>query len=62
MRLADVFVGAKGSTIQQLVKKSVVIELVEISSSAEISPKLDQIKKAVSRHSKDRCIIIVFKD
>jgi len=61
MRLSDVFLGADGRSIVPLIKNTTVVNVVEIGSNAEISKKLDEIKKTVSKPSSSSYLIIVFK-
>jgi len=61
MRLSDVFLGADGRSIVPLIKNTTVVNVVDIGSNAEISKKLDEIKKTVSKPSSSSYLIIVFK-
>ena len=60
MRLADSYKGKDGNTLSSLIARSKIVEIVEISSSAEASKKLDEIKKVISKHS-GTYTVIAFK-
>ena len=61
MRLADSYRGKDGYTLSSLIARSKIVEIVEVSSTSEISKKLDEIKKAISRSS-GIFTIIAFKE
>ena len=46
---------------RHLIKQTTVIGVYEISSSAEIPKKIEEIKKLVSKHPSTNQFIIVFK-
>ena len=43
MRLSDIFTGSDGKSITQLIKNTTVMGVYEISTTAEVSKKLDEI-------------------
>jgi hypothetical protein len=61
MRLSDIFVGSDGKSITQLIKNTTVMGVYEISATAEVSKKLEEIKKTVSKPTSGSYLIIVFK-
>ena len=61
MRLSDVFTGADGKSITQLIKNTTVMGVYEISTTIEVSRKLDEIKKTVSKPTSGGYLVIVFK-
>ena len=61
MRLSDIFTGADGRSITQLIKNTTVMGVYEISTAAEVSKKLDEIKKTVSKSTSGSYLIIIFK-
>ena len=61
MRIADIFKGKTGRELGSLISDSVVIELVEITTTGEITNKLEIIKKALSRSSSSSYLVVVFK-
>jgi hypothetical protein len=61
MQIKDIFIGAKGSSINQLVKNSVVVDLQEISSPQEATKKIDEMKKNIARRPQDKLLIVVFR-
>lgn len=61
MRLSDIFVGADGKSITQLIKNTTVMGVYEIHTTAEISKKLDEVKKTVSKPTSGSYLVIVFK-
>jgi hypothetical protein len=61
MRVSDIFVGAQGKSILPLIKNTTVVGVYEISSSAEIPKKIEEIKKLVSKHPSTNQLVIVFK-
>ena len=61
MRLSDIFTGADGKSITQLIKNTTVMGVYEINTTAEISKKLDEVKKTVSKPTSGSYLIIVFK-
>ncbi len=61
MRLSDIFAGADGKSINLLIKNTTVMGVYEISTTAEVSKKLDEIKKTVSKPTSGSYLIIVFK-
>ena len=61
MRLSDVFTGADGKSINQLIKNTTVMGVYEISTTAEVPKKIEEIKKLVSKHPSINQLIIVFK-
>ena len=61
MRLSDIFTGSDGKSITQLIKNTAVMGVYEISTAAEVSKKLDEIKKTVSKPTSGSYLVIVFK-
>ncbi len=61
MRLSDIFLGADGKSINQLIKNTTVMGVHEISTTAEVSKKLEEIKKTVSKPTSGSYLVIVFK-
>ena len=61
MRLSDIFLGADGKSINQLIKNTTVMGVYEISTTAEVSKKLDEIKRTVSKPTSGSYLVIVFK-
>jgi hypothetical protein len=61
MRVSDIFVGAQGKSILPLIKNSTVVGVYEISTTAEVSKKLEEIKKTVSKPTSGSYLVIVFK-
>ena len=57
MRLADSFIGKDGNTLSSLIAKSKIVEIVEITSSADAPKKLEEIKKTISKHSGNYTVI-----
>ena len=61
MRLSDIFVGSDGKSITQLIKNTTVMGVYEISTTAEVAKKLEEIKKTVSKPTSGTYLVIVFK-
>jgi hypothetical protein len=59
--LSNNFTGADGKSINQLIKDTTVMGVYEISTTAEVSKKLDDIKKTVSKPTSGSYLIIVFR-
>ena len=61
MRLADIFNGTDPRSIMPLIKNTTVISVHEVATNAEVSKKLDEIKKTVSKPTSGSYLVIVFK-
>ena len=61
MRLSDIFTGADGKSITQLIKNTTVMGVYEISTTIEVPKKLEEIKKTVSKPASGGYLVIVFK-
>jgi hypothetical protein len=61
MRLSDIFTGADGKSINQLIQNTTVMGVYEIITTAEVSKKLEEIKKTVSKPTSGSYLVIVFK-
>lgn len=61
MRISDIFLGADGKSINQLIKNTNVMGVYEISTTAEVSKKLEEIKRTVSKPNSGSYLVIVFK-
>jgi hypothetical protein len=60
MRLADSFIGKDGKTLAPYINNSKIIEIVEISSSADMQRRIDEVKRAISKQS-GTYLVAVFK-
>ena len=61
MRLADSFIGKDGKILAPYINNSKIIELVEISSSSQVSKQIDEIKKSISKNPSATYLVVVFK-
>lgn len=61
MKIKDLFLGKSGADLANLIKDSTVVGLVEIEIQNEISKKLEELKKVVSRSSANGYLVIAFK-
>jgi hypothetical protein len=61
MRLADIFNGTDPRSIMPLIKNTTVISVHEVVTTAEVTKKLDEIKKTVSKPTSGSYLVIVFK-
>ncbi len=61
MRLADSFIGKDGKALSPYINSSKIVEVVEISSSANVSRSLDEIRKAISKNSSATYLVVAFK-
>ena len=61
MRLVDTFIGKDGRAISSHINNAKIIDMVEISSSAELQKKLDELKKSVAKNSSATYLVVAFK-
>jgi len=61
MRLAETFIGKDGRILAPYINSSKIIELVEISSSSQVSKQLDEVRKALSKNPSATYLVVVFK-
>ena len=61
MRLADSLIGKDGKVISPFVNNSKIVEVVEISSSTNVSKQLDDIRKTLAKNSSATYLVVAFK-
>lgn len=61
MRLADTLIGKDGKVISPFVNNSKIVEVVEISSSTNVSKQLDDIRKTLAKNSSATYLVVAFK-
>ena len=61
MRLADSLIGKDGKVISPFVNNSKIVEVVEISSSTNVSKSLDEIRKTLAKNSSATYLVVAFK-
>jgi hypothetical protein len=61
MALANIFVGKKIREILPLLKDTTLACMVEVSEPSEVSRKIEEIKKAVSKPNSKGYLIIALK-
>jgi len=61
MRLADSLIGKDGKVISPFVNNSKIVEVVEISSSTNVSKQLDEVRKTLAKNSSATYLVVAFK-
>ena len=61
MKLTEALIGKDGKSIEPYLRDTKIAELVEISTSGEITKKLDDIRKAMSRNSSASYLVIALR-
>jgi hypothetical protein len=61
MKLTEALIGKDGKTIEPYLRNTKIAELVEISTSSEITKKLEDIRKAMSRNSSASYLVIALR-
>lgn len=62
MRIADLYKGKSVREIANLIADTTVFELVDVPSPSEVSIKLEEIRKALSKSSPRGYLIVMFKE
>lgn len=62
MRIADLYKGKSVREIASLIADTTVAELIEVTSQSEISTKIEEIRKAISKSSPRGYLVVVFKE
>ena len=61
MRLADTLIGKDGKALSPVINNSKIVEVVEISSSTNVSKQLDDIRKTLAKNSSATYLVVAFK-
>jgi len=61
MRLADTLVGKDGKALSPFINNSKIVEVIEISSSTNVSKQLDDIRKTLAKNSSASYLVVAFK-
>ena len=61
MRLADTLIGRDGKVLSPIINSSKIVEVVEVSSSANVSKAMDDLRKCLSKNSSATYLIVAFK-
>ena len=61
MRLADSFIGKDAKAILPHVNNAKIVDLIEVSSNAELQKKLDELKRSIAKNSSANYLIVAFR-
>ena len=61
MRLADTLIGKDGKVISPFVNNSKIVEVIEISSSTNVSKQLEEVRKTIAKNSSATYLVVAFK-
>lgn len=61
MRLADTLIGKDGKVLSPFVGNSKIVEVVEISTSTNVSKQLDEVRKTLAKNSSATYLVVAFK-
>ena len=61
MRLADTLIGKDGKVLSPFVNNSKIVEVVEISSSTNVSKQLDEVRKTLAKNPSATYLVVAFK-
>ena len=61
MRLADTLIGKDGKVLSPFIINSIIVEVIEISSSTNVSKQLDDIRKTLAKNSSATYLLVAFK-
>ena len=61
MRLADTLIGKDGKVLSPFVSNSKIVEVVEISSSTNVSKQLEEVRKTLAKNASASYLVVAFK-
>jgi hypothetical protein len=61
MRLAETYIGKDGKALSPFIASSKIVEVVEISSGANLSKQLDEIRKSLSKSPSATYLVVAFR-
>ena len=61
MRLAETYIGKDGKALSSIIASSKIVEVVEISSGANLSKQLDEIRKSLSKSPSATYLVVAFR-
>lgn len=61
MRLAETYIGKDGKALSSIISSSKIVEVVEISSGANLSKQLDEVRKSLSKSPSATYLVVAFR-
>ena len=61
MRLADTLIGKDGKALSPFISNSKIVEVIEISSSTNVSKQLEEVRKTIGKNSSATYLVVAFK-
>ena len=61
MRLAETYIGKDGRALSPFIASSKIVEVVEISSGANLTKQLDEIRKSLSKSQNATYLVVAFR-